>query len=91
MPIYEYECLGCGHRFEYLLLRNTPAAVCPACEKQELKQLVSAFGMSSEAIRDANYASARKKASAGYKERQHEDHKHLHEHFDDAKSGGHSH
>jgi len=91
MPIYEFECLDCGHQFEYLVLRNTPAAECPSCQKHELKQLVSLCAVSSETIRDANYQSARKKASAAYREKQHADHQHLHEHFHDAKGGGHSH
>ncbi|MBZ5632038.1 MAG: zinc ribbon domain-containing protein [Acidobacteriia bacterium] len=30
MPIYEYECRQCGHRFEYLVLASSPAAECPA-------------------------------------------------------------
>jgi putative FmdB family regulatory protein len=85
MPIYEYECLGCGHRFEYLVLKATPPATCPSCQKTELKQLVSLCGISSETIRDANFASAQKKASARYKEKQHAEHEHLHEHFEDSK------
>jgi len=89
MPIYEYECLQCGHRFEYLVLKSTPAAACPACQKTELKQLISMYAMSSEAIRDANFNSAQKKATARYHDKQHEEHKHLHEHFEDPTSTKH--
>jgi putative FmdB family regulatory protein len=85
MPIYEYECVQCGHRFEQLVLKSTPAPECPSCQKTDLKQLVSLCAMSSEAIRDANFSSAQKKASARYKEKQHAEHEHLHEHFEDAK------
>jgi putative FmdB family regulatory protein len=43
MPIYEYQCKSCGHELEKLqrisedVLKN-----CPACEKPELKRLISA-------------------------------------------------
>jgi putative FmdB family regulatory protein len=83
MPIYEYECLQCGHRFEYLVLSSSPAAECPSCRKKDLKQLISLSAMSSEATRDANFNSARNKAAGGRKEKQSDEHKHLHQHFED--------
>ena len=89
MPIYEYECLQCGHRFEYLVLKSTPTARCPSCQKTELKQLVSLCGMSTEASRDANFNSAQKKASGRYQEKLHAEHEHLHEHFHDPTSPKH--
>lgn len=82
MPVFEYECLQCGHRFEYLVLRTSPAAECPACRTQELKQLISLCAMSSEGTREASLSGAHKKAAAVRQERQHDDHKHLHDHFD---------
>jgi len=87
MPIYEYECLQCGHRFEYLVLKSTPPAECPTCQKQDLKQLVSLCGMSSASIRDANLSSAHKKAAGAHRDRQHDEHQHLHEHFGDTHRG----
>jgi putative FmdB family regulatory protein len=83
MPIYEYECLQCGHRFEYLVLSTSPAAECPSCQKKDLKQLISLSAMSSDATRDANFNSARNKAAGGRKEKQSDEHKHLHQHFED--------
>ena len=82
MPIYEYECRQCGHRFEYLVLASTPAAACPECRTQDLTQLISLCSMSSESTRQANLSGAHKKVADAHKEKQHEDHKHLHEHFD---------
>jgi len=82
MPVYEYECRQCGHRFEYLVLRTSPAAACPACQQQDLKQLISLCSMSSEGTRDANFDTAHKKAAGLQKDKRHEDHKHLHDHFD---------
>ena len=45
MPIYEYRCAACGHELEALQkLSDAPMTVCPACQKSELKKLVSAAG-----------------------------------------------
>ena len=83
MPIYEFECRQCGHRFEYLVLHSSPAAECPSCQKKDLKQLISLSAMSSETTRQANFNSAHQKAAGARKEKQSEDHQHLHEHFED--------
>jgi putative FmdB family regulatory protein len=60
MPIYEYECRQCGEQFELLVLKETVAA-CPACESQDLEQLISGFAVSSAEIRQANVQAARRK------------------------------
>ena len=60
MPIYEYECRNCGNQFEMLVLAKTVAS-CPACQSQELEQLISGFAVSSESIRQANVQAARRK------------------------------
>ena len=41
MPIYEYECGKCGHRFENLQEVNDPAPCCPKC-KGGVRKLMSA-------------------------------------------------
>jgi putative FmdB family regulatory protein len=63
MPIYEYECRGCGELFELLILKGTVAA-CPTCQSQDLEQLLSGFAVSSQDITRANVAAARKKYAA---------------------------
>jgi putative FmdB family regulatory protein len=82
MPIYEYECLGCGHEFEYLVLPTSPAAECPACRHQDLRRLISLCAVSSENTRQAHLDSARKQYSKVNKEKQYEEHKQMHEHHD---------
>jgi putative FmdB family regulatory protein len=43
MPLFEYTCRGCGHRFETLVTANrTPA--CPACASSDLEKQFSTFG-----------------------------------------------
>jgi putative FmdB family regulatory protein len=60
MPLYEYECRACRHRFETLVRRGeTPA--CPACQSASLERRVSQFavttpGVSQSRLRDARSA-----------------------------------
>ena len=43
MPIYEYECQACGHKFEALQKMSAPPLLrCPVCDKDSLKKLISA-------------------------------------------------
>jgi putative FmdB family regulatory protein len=43
MPIYEFECGSCGHRFDRLQkLSDTDPTVCPACDAPHLRRMVSA-------------------------------------------------
>lgn len=42
MPIYEYECKQCGHRFEQLQkITDAPLQICPNCTQSSLTKLVS--------------------------------------------------
>jgi putative FmdB family regulatory protein len=43
MPIYEYECMACGHSLDALQkLSDAPLQDCPACGKPALRKRVSA-------------------------------------------------
>ncbi|OOG55605.1 zinc ribbon domain-containing protein [Rhodanobacter sp. C03] len=43
MPIYEFECNHCGHRFDRLQkLSDTDPSICPACDAPQLRRRVSA-------------------------------------------------
>lgn len=43
MPIYEFECRHCGHRFDRLQkLSDDDPVVCPACNEPQLQRRVSA-------------------------------------------------
>ena len=45
MPIYEYQCEACSHKFEKLQkISDDPLKDCPACNAPQLKKLVSAAG-----------------------------------------------
>ena len=44
MPIYEYACQDCQHKFSHLHKRlGEPAPACPECGSQKVKKLFSTF------------------------------------------------
>jgi putative FmdB family regulatory protein len=45
MPLFEYECRGCGRQFEYLVRRDASPS-CPACASVNLQKLLSVFAVS---------------------------------------------
>lgn len=45
MPIFEYVCRECQHRFETIVLGSQHAA-CPKCESKKLDQQISRFAVS---------------------------------------------
>jgi putative FmdB family regulatory protein len=45
MPIFEYVCGDCGHRFE-TLVQGPAAPVCPACRGSQLAKQYSVFAVS---------------------------------------------
>jgi hypothetical protein len=63
-------------------MHSSPAAECPSCKKKDLKQMISLCAVSSETTIEANLSVAHKKAAEVQKEIRHEEHRHLHEHFD---------
>ena len=74
MPIYEYECRGCGHRFEFLLLPTHPTEpACPSCESKDLEKLISTFAPSSEGSRAVALADGRKRAGKVQRDKAHAD------------------
>lgn len=45
MPIYEYQCAACQHKFDALQKLSDPALTdCPACARPALSKLISAAG-----------------------------------------------
>jgi|GEM_PF-439183 len=42
MPIYEYQCLKCGNKFEHLQkIHEDDLTVCPNCQAPKLQRLIS--------------------------------------------------
>ena len=58
MPIYEYECDDCGHKFAALQkMFDDPLTCCPNCRQQGLKKLISAsaFRLSGSGWYESDY------------------------------------
>ena len=49
MPIYEYECIKCGEKFEIRrsIADSDNKAKCPNCGDEDSRKVFSAFGISS--------------------------------------------
>jgi putative FmdB family regulatory protein len=61
MPIYEYRCTACGHKFERLVRRgDTPE--CPSCQSRDLERLLSHVAVSSEHTRSLSFKKAKQSA-----------------------------
>jgi putative FmdB family regulatory protein len=45
MPIFEYRCQDCGHKFEAILMGGQTAE-CPKCHTVRLEQQLSTFAVS---------------------------------------------
>ena len=84
MPIFEYECLECDHRFEHLQRTSGPQAACPVCEAENVQRLVSLCAVSSESSRAANLTAAHHRAAQRRNEKQRGEHQQHHDHFQDA-------
>jgi putative FmdB family regulatory protein len=50
MPIYEFRCSSCGHRFEELIFRKKEIEelTCPECGHEEVTQELSTFSSSAK-------------------------------------------
>ena len=44
VPIYEFQCESCGHRFEKLMRISAEPPACPDCAHAQCKKLVSSSG-----------------------------------------------
>jgi putative FmdB family regulatory protein len=63
MPVYDFACKTCEHRFE-ALVRGTAQPVCPSCGAKDLERLLSLPAIQSDATR-AKALKAAKKRDAG--------------------------
>jgi len=68
MPIYEYECRGCGHQFEQLV-RTGDVPACPTCRGGDLERLLSLCAVSSEHTRQTSFNKARQRAKLVQRDR----------------------
>ncbi len=64
MPLFDFDCRSCGHRFEALVRRQDQAPVCPSCGSDDLERLPSLFATSTPESRQTAAKKARQKAAS---------------------------
>lgn len=81
MPIYEYECRGCGHQFEFLLLPSNPTEpTCPSCSSLDLERVISMFAVSSDGTRKLALDAGRKRAATVKRDKDHAEAEYIRNH-----------
>lgn len=60
MPIYEYTCNACGHRFD-LLVRGKEILACTKCQGEDLEKMLSMPGIRSESTHALAMKAARRR------------------------------
>lgn len=53
MPLFEYRCTSCDHRFE-ALVQGAEKPACPSCAGRRLEKLLSTFAVSAGGARDTS-------------------------------------
>ena len=58
MPIFEYTCSNCGHKFEKLILSASRERQlkCPECSSGDVQKAISLFGTTSSGSSQASAA-----------------------------------
>jgi len=83
MPIYDFQCRGCGHRFEQLVKADEVPA-CPACSAADVQRFFPfSASVSTGRTRQRSLAEARSRASATKKEKDHAHAEYLRKHNED--------
>jgi putative FmdB family regulatory protein len=70
MPLYEYQCRGCGNRFEALVRGELPPP-CPECHGEDLERLLSLFAVSSETTKSQALKDGRRRSAGIKREKDH--------------------
>jgi len=69
MPIYDFQCPRCAHRFE-TLVRAGESPACPACGATDVqRQFPFSAGVSTTRTRQRNLVGARRRASSEKKDK----------------------
>lgn len=64
MPLFDFDCQACGHRFERLVRSQDGPPACPACGSERLRKLPASFAPGSDGLRRAAAARSTAKAAA---------------------------
>jgi putative FmdB family regulatory protein len=79
VPLFEFDCLDCGNRFE-ALVRGTAEPACPRCQSRVLARVLSTFAVNTPGTSQSAFDRARKSHRKNLKEQEFYEH---HDHDDD--------
>ena len=83
MPLYDFQCSSCKHRFEELVKRDEHPP-CPACGAPNPTRLESfSAAISTEGSRQRALSGARQKAKAVKREKDHAHQEYIRHHMED--------
>ncbi|MCC6316666.1 MAG: zinc ribbon domain-containing protein [Gemmatimonadaceae bacterium] len=82
MPIYEYACPNCTHRFEALVRNEQAPTSCPACSATGIERQLSLPAVKSESTHAKAMAAAQRRDAAQAKDNAHEQRKYELSHDD---------
>lgn len=69
MPIFDFKCVKCGHRFEELV-RSDQSPACPNCSAGTEREFPLSVAVSTPKSRARSTAAARSKAKATHRDKQ---------------------
>lgn len=69
MPIFDFSCRECSHKFEALVRKKAP--VCPECQSENLEKLLSLPVVRSEGTKQRVAAESRQQGKKIAAEREH--------------------
>jgi putative FmdB family regulatory protein len=61
VPIYEYACRSCGHKFEALIRGTSATPACPECNSSDLERLLSLPSVKSDSTHARALSAAKKR------------------------------
>jgi len=83
MPLYDFQCAACGHRFEELI-RHDEVPACPSCGAAGPKRLDSfSAAVSTQGSRQRALEGARARAKAVKREKDHAHQEYIRQHMND--------
>lgn len=68
MPLYDFECRACGHKFEALVRPQDAPPACPSCRSTDLERLVSSFALDTDERRERAALDSRRRQVAKRKD-----------------------
>jgi putative FmdB family regulatory protein len=83
MPIYDYQCKSCGHRFDQLVKLGAKPPACPSCGKAAERLSSFSAAISTGTTRGRALKDGRSRAGAQKKEKDHAHQEYMRNHLKD--------